>query len=165
MALGRLRAALSTWPDAPGWKRVARELLWGLPLIALLAFTTGLARFEPMPFGPSWLAFFFGLMLVPALGEELVFRALLVPLPGQAFPAWQAVLAVALFLLWHPFQALTFGSPWSAIFLDWRFLAIVAVLGTLLVRMYRVTGSIWPCVAMHWLVVATWKLVFAGPIG
>jgi predicted Abi (CAAX) family protease len=161
----RLQAALVTWPDAQGWMRIGRELLWVLPLVALLAFATGLARFEPMGFGTGWLGFFFGLMLVPALGEELVFRALLVPRPGMAFPAWQAVLVVALFVAWHPFQALTFGPPWSAIFLDPRFLVIVAVLGTLLVRIYRATGSIWPCVLIHWLVVAAWKLLFAGPIG
>lgn len=161
----RLQAALVTWPDAPGWKRIARELLWSLPHIALLAFATGLARFDPMPFGAQWLGFFFGLMLVPALGEELVFRALLVPPPDRPFPPARAALAVGAFLLWHPFQALTFGPRWSAIFLDLRFLVIVAVLGTLLVRVYRASGSIWPCVLIHWLVVAAWKLLFAGPIG
>ncbi|MFS2108236.1 type II CAAX prenyl endopeptidase Rce1 family protein [Sphingomonas sp. Sphisp140] len=161
----RLHAALVTRPDARGWNAIARELLWGLSLVALLAFATGLAHYDPKPFDARWLGFFFGLMLVPALGEELVFRALLVPPPGQPFPIWQAVLAVALFLLWHPFQALTFGPPWSAIFLDPRFLLIVAVLGVLLVRLYRATGSIWPCVATHWIVVAAWKLMFAGPIG
>lgn len=82
-ALRRLRAALVTWPVAPGGKRIARELLWGLPAIAVLAFATGLARFDPMPFGPRWLGFLFGLMLVPALGEELLFRALIVPPPGR----------------------------------------------------------------------------------
>nr|WP_281396619.1 CPBP family glutamic-type intramembrane protease [Sphingomonas kyeonggiensis] len=118
-----------------------------------------------MPFGTSWLGFFFGLMLVPALGEELLFRALIVPPPERPFPPWQAALAVGVFFLWHPFQALTFGPPWSAIFLDPRFLAIVAVLGALLVRIYRASGSIWPCVLIHWSVVAAWKLLFAGPIG
>lgn len=161
----RLHAALVTWPDARGWRLARRALLWGLPLIALLAFATGLAHVDPMPLGPSWLGFFFGLMLVPALGEELVFRGLIVPPPDRPFPPWQAVLAVGTFVLWHPFQALTFGPPWSAIFLDGRFLTIVAVLGALLVRLYRATGSIWPCVGTHWLIVAAWKLLFAGPIG
>lgn len=161
----RLHAALATWSDPRGWRAVARELLWGLPLIALLAFATGLAHFDPMPFGARWLGFFFGLMLVPVLGEELVFRALLVPRPEMPFPAWQAVPAVVLFVAWHPFQALTFGPAWSALFLEPRFLAIVAVLGVLLVRIYRVSGSIWPCVLVHWSVVAAWKLLFAGPIG
>lgn len=102
-ALRRLRAALVTRPVAPGGKRIARELLWGLPAIAVLAFATGLARFDPMPFEPRW----------------------------------------------------------SAIFLDPRFLVVVAVL----VRVYRASGSIWPCVLIHWSVVAAWKLLFAGPIG
>ncbi|WHU01513.1 CPBP family glutamic-type intramembrane protease [Sphingomonas sp. NIBR02145] len=161
----RLHAALVTWPDARGWRAVGRELLWGLPLIALLAFATGLAHFDPMPFGLPWLGVFFTLMLVPALGEELVFRGLIVPPPDRPFPLWQAALAVGMFVLWHPLQALTFGPPWSAIFLDSRFLMIVAVLGALLARLYRATGSIWPCVCTHWLIVAGWKLLFAGPIG
>ncbi|NIJ65646.1 putative Abi (CAAX) family protease [Sphingomonas leidyi] len=161
----RLRAALGTWPDAHGWRRVGFELLWGLPLVALLAFAAGLARFDPMAFGPQWLALFFGLMLVPALGEELAFRALLVPPPGRPFAPWQWAIAVGAFILWHPLQALIFGPPWSAIFLAPGFLAIVAVLGSLLVRLYRATGSIWPCVLVHWSVVAGWKLLFAGPIG
>lgn len=161
----RLHAALVTWPDVRGWRASGRELLWGLPLIALLAFATGLAHLDPMPFGIRWLGFFFGLMLVPALGEELIFRALLVPPPDQPFPMWRAVLAIGAFVLWHPFQALSFGPPWSAIFLDWRFLMIVAALGILLVRLYRATGSIWPCVGTHWLIVAAWKLLFAGSIG
>lgn len=165
-AIGRrLRAALVTWPDARGWQAVARELLWGLPLIALLAFVAGLVPFDPMPLGARWLGFFFGLMLVPAFGEELVFRALLVPRPGEPFPAWHAALVVAAFVAWHPFQALTFGPRWSAGFLDPGFLAIAAVLGTLCVRLYRATGSVWPCVLVHWSVVAVWKLLFAGPIG
>jgi len=105
-----------------------RESLWGLPLVTLLAFASGLAGFDPMPPGGQWLSFF-GLMLVPALGEELVFRVLLVPPPDRPFPAWRAVL------------------------------------GILLVRLYRITGSIWPCVLIHWLVAAAWKLLFAGPIG
>lgn len=161
----RLHAALATWPDARGWKATGCALLWGFPLIALLAFATGLAHFDPMPLGARWLGFFFGLMLVPALGEELVFRALLVPRPGMPFPAWRAVLVVAAFVAWHPLQALTFGPPWSTLFLAPRFLALVAVLGALLVRIYRASGSIWPCVLVHWSVVAAWKLLFAGPIG
>jgi predicted Abi (CAAX) family protease len=161
----RLHAALTTWPGARGWEAVARELLWGLPALALLAFATALAHFDPMAFGTRWLGFFFGLMLVPALGEELLFRALLIPRPDRPFPLWQAVFSVAAFVLWHPLQALTFGPPWSALFLEPRFLLLVAVLGALLVRLYRATGSIWPCVAVHWIVVAAWKLAFGGPPG
>jgi predicted Abi (CAAX) family protease len=75
------------------------------------------------------------------------------------------VLCVAVFVAWHPFQAVTFGPPWSALFLDPWFLLATAVLGTALVRIYRATGSIWPGVAVHWLVVASWKLLFGGPLG
>ncbi|WP_164066911.1 CPBP family glutamic-type intramembrane protease, partial [Serratia marcescens] len=52
---------------------------------------------------------FFGLMLVPVPGEELVFRALFVPLPDRPFAPWQWALAVSAFVLWHPLPALTYG--------------------------------------------------------
>lgn len=104
-------------------------------------------------------------MLVPVPGEELVFRALFVPLPDRPFAPWQWALAVGAFVLWHPLPALTYGPPWSATFLEPGFLAVVAVLGTLLVRLYRATGSIWPRVLVHWSVVAGWQLLFVGPIG
>lgn len=161
----RIAAALLTWPDRAGWMVVTRELAWSLPLIGLLGWLGGFARFEPLSFGAEWLRLFFLLMLVPALGEELLFRAVLVPRPGDPFPAWQAIAAVGAFVLWHPLQALGFGPPWSELFLHPWFLAAAALLGIALVRIYRATGSIWSCVAAHWLVVAGWKLLFGGPFG
>ncbi len=161
----RIEAALRSWPDRRGWIATVRELAWALPLIALIAFAAGLARFDPEPIDGHWWQVFLLLMLIPAFGEELLFRALLVPRPERPFPAWQALLCVAAFVAWHPLQAVTFGPPWKALFLDPRFLLAVAVLGAALVRVYRVTGSIWPGVAVHWAVVASWKLLFGGPLG
>lgn len=161
----RIEAALRSWPDRRGWAATALALLWGLPSIAILAFAGGLARFDPVPFDGGWIRVFLLLMLVPALGEELLFRALPVPRPERPFAWWQAVLCVGAFVAWHPLQAVTFGPPWSALFLDPWFLAAVAVLGAMLVGIYRATGSIWPCVGAHWLAVAAWKLLFDGPFG
>lgn len=161
----RIEAALRSWPDRRGWIAAARECAWSLPLIAAITAMGGLLRFDPEPVDGHWLRVFFAVMLLPALAEELLFRALPVPRPERPFPAWQAVLCVGAFVAWHPFQAVTFGPPWSALFLDPWFLFAVAVLGAALVRIYRATGSIWPGVAVHWLVVASWKLLFGGPLG
>jgi len=69
-----------------------------------------------------------------------------------------------LFVAWHPVQALGFGPPWAAMFLEPAFLVAVSVLGILLAKLYLDTGSLWPPVVAHWLVVLIWKLVFGGPL-
>ncbi|MEO7689415.1 MAG: CPBP family glutamic-type intramembrane protease [Sphingomonas sp.] len=159
----RIEAALRTWPDRAGWNFTIGAALPGLALIGLIAWAGGLARFHPLPVGMAWLRIASVVFVLPALAEELIFRALLVPRPDQEFPAWRAIATIALFVGWHPFQALTFGPPWSALFLTLPFLGAVVVLGATLTAIYRKTGSIWPCVAVHWLLVMSWKLLFGGP--
>lgn len=101
------------------------------------------------------------LLAAPALGEELLFRALLIPRDRPTF-GW-IVLSVLLFVAWHPFQVVTIGPPWSDLFLDPWFLALAAILGTALARIYAATRSLWPCVLVHWLVVFGWKAFLGGP--
>lgn len=101
------------------------------------------------------------LMLTPALGEEILFRGLIIPRDRPA-RKWIA-LSVLLFVLWHPLQAIAFGPPWASAFLDPWFLAAVAALGLSLARIYRATRSLWPCILFHWLVVYVWKVFLGGP--
>ncbi len=136
----------------------------GLALIMVASFALGLARVAPLLVSWIWIRYALILLVVPSLGEEILFRGLIVPPPGQPMPPLVAIAAVAAFVMWHPLQAVTFGPPWAATFLDPAFLFVVAILGTTLVWMYRRSGSIWPGVIVHWLVVAGWKLVFDGPI-
>jgi predicted Abi (CAAX) family protease len=152
-------------PDRDGWRRALAIAIVGLAAIAAVAAATGVARFDPMPFGWTWLRYAVALAIVPSLGEEILFRGLIVPPRGQPMSPAIAVGAIAAFVLWHPLQAVTFGPPWAATFLNPVFLLIVAILSTTLVWMYRRSGSIWPGVIVHWLVVTGWKLVFGGPIG
>lgn len=152
-------------PDRDGWRRALPTAIGGIATIAAVAVATGLARFDPLPFGWTWLRYAAVLVIVPSLGEEILFRGLIVPPRDRPMSTPAGIGAVAAFVLWHPLQAVTIGPPWRATFLDPAFLAIVAILGTTLVWMYRRSGSIWPGVIVHWLVVAGWKLVFGGPIG
>ena len=163
LAWRRIEAALRTWPDRAGWNFTIVAGLLGLGLIGMIAWAGGLAHFHPVPIGMVWLRTALVVIVLPALAEELIFRGLLVPRPDQEFPLWRAFATIALFVGWHPFQALTFGPPWSALFLTPAFLGAVSVLGVTLTVIYRNTGSIWPCVAVHWLLVASWKLLFGGP--
>jgi predicted Abi (CAAX) family protease len=152
-------------PDRDGWWGASLIAVGGVAIIATVAIATGLTRFDPMPFGWTWLLQAALLVIVPSLGEEILFRGLIVPPRDRPMSTPAGIGAVAAFILWHPLQAVTIGPPWRATFLDPAFLTIVAILGTTLVWMYRRSGSIWPGVIVHWLVVAGWKLIFGGPIG
>lgn len=92
------------------------------------------------------------------MGEEMVFR---VALAGrQGF--WRAALALALFVLWHPAQV-WLGLPMAQpAFLEPGFLLIAAALGLTCTLAWRMTGSIWPAVAIHWVTVVGWKAVLGG---
>jgi predicted Abi (CAAX) family protease len=160
----RLASALRL-PDRDGWWRASPVAAVGLALIASISFATGLAHVAPLAIGWAWARYALILLVVPSLGEEILFRGLIVPPRGVPMSRAMGAIAVAAFVLWHPLQAVTFGPPWAATFLDPTFLVIVAILGTTLVWMYRRSGSIWPGVIVHWLVVAGWKLVFGGPSG
>jgi predicted Abi (CAAX) family protease len=94
--------------------------------------------------------------LFPTLSEELVFRGWL--RKGMSLPALAALLA---FVAWHPLQYLV-GLPFaSSLYMEPRFLAVVAVLG-LACSITRVrSGSIWPGVILHWGAVVILKSLFS----
>lgn len=132
-----------------------------LPLLVMTAWAGGLID-PSWPFAlPEVAVLAATLFVAPALGEELLFRAALIPREGRTAP-WEALSAM-LFVAWHPLQAVTIGPPWAGAFLDPWFLACVAVLGAGLGRIYVATRSLWPCVLVHWLVVLIWKAALGGP--
>ena len=59
--------------------------------------------------------------------------------------------------------ALVFGPHWREVVLDPWFLASVAAFGVASARLYWNTGSLWPPVALHWMVVVAWKALLGGP--
>ncbi len=150
-------------PPRRAWRHLAFEAAWSLPLAALLCGLGGLLD-------PGWtddpgllLRLAIVALLAPALGEELLFRVLLLPAPGRPVPASRLVLSAALFVHGHPPQAWLFGRHWAAVVLDPFFLAAVFVIGIALGRLYARTGSIWPCVLLHWTAVVGWKALLGGP--
>jgi predicted Abi (CAAX) family protease len=92
-------------------------------------------------------------VFIPALGEELVFR---VALAGRT-DVLRAALALVVFVIWHPIQV-WLGLPMAQpAFLAPAFLIIAGMLGLVCTISWRRSGSIWPAVAMHWVVVIVWK--------
>lgn len=106
------------------------------------------------------------LLLMPALGEELIFRVALLPHPleGESLAsaaAWGA-LSLGLFVLYHPVAARCWYPPGRGVFRDGRFLAQCALLGGACVLIYGVTGSLWPPVLLHGLAVTLWLWGLGG---
>ncbi|MGX6648631.1 CPBP family glutamic-type intramembrane protease [Maricaulaceae bacterium MS644] len=107
-------------------------------------------------------------LIVPALGEELVFRGVLQPsrMDG-ARTVVRSGLSLAAFVAWHPVQA-QLGLPSAqAVFLDPAFLAMAGVLGLVCTALVHRSGSVWTAVFVHWAVVVVWKAgePFPGPPG
>ena len=159
---GRLRSALAL-PPLRVWRYLAFEALWSLPLALLLCAAGGLATPGWTEDGNQLLRLAIVALIAPALGEELLFRVLLLPRPDEPAAPRRVLMSITLFVLWHPPQALLFGSQWAAVVLNPAFLVAVAVMGLALARLYRRTGSVWPCVLLHWSAVVGWKAFFGAP--
>jgi predicted Abi (CAAX) family protease len=160
----RLRTAFRTLPDRSGWQFAACQALWLLPLIGLLGWRGGFLAWHPTFETRTWMLLAVAFVF-PAVVEEALFRVSLVPLsgtPGRRRAA--ACVALILFVLWHPIQSRLYSVPWHALALSPWFLASVAALGAACTRIWLRTRSIWPCVAMHWSVVAAWKALFGAPL-
>ena len=162
-ALQQTWRALQKWPDAGRWQAAAGIAIPAVLIIALSGYLGGWLRLEPVADLPSALIAAFILFLFPALAEELVFRGVLLSWFASFSQRLGNWLSIALFVLWHPLQALTFGPPWSAIFLQPSFLFATFILGIVLTHIRIVSQSLWPVIAIHWLLVLVWKLLFGGP--
>lgn len=154
--------ALATRPRAEDIGDLALAAALLAALAAIIGAGTGLLRWSPLPaaqLAPLALRAF----VVPALGEEFLFRALLVPASSEApRPALWIALSCALFTLWHVVE--TTFLPGSAVtFLRADFLALAAALGLLCALLRWRSGSIWTAVALHWIVVVAWRGWFGGP--
>jgi predicted Abi (CAAX) family protease len=107
-----------------------------------------------------------GLLLMPALSEELVFRVALLPHPLEGVGllsglAWGA-LSVGLFVLYHPLAGATWYPAGRMLFRGRSFLGLCALLGVACVLAYNLTGSVWAPVLIHWLVVSLWLWPLQG---
>jgi len=105
-------------------------------------------------------------LFVPAIVEEVLFRALLLPsaLDGVtplAMAPWVA-LSVGLFVAWHGLPLGLRGGVLQIPQRDPRFLLQVSVLGLACALAYIVSGSLWPAVGIHWLAVVVWRQGLQG---
>ncbi len=155
----RLLSSLTTLPSPRGWALCGLIAVVVGALMAVIGFTTGLYALTPT--APALPLRLLTVLFVPALGEEIPFRGLLVPGPEAKRP-WAAIaLSTALYVAWHPLEALTF-LPHATMFLRPDFLACTAILGLGCALMRWRTGSLWPAVILHGGFVVVWQTWLGG---
>jgi uncharacterized protein (DUF2235 family)/membrane protease YdiL (CAAX protease family) len=159
----RLKRLFGTVPASADWRLLGREALVLVPVLAILGF---LGNF--LDAGPGVGSGFPLLALVAlafVLFDETLFRGILMkPPPGGASAIGPAALSAALFVLWHPLLVLACAlasggkctSRWAWLGTDPWFLAALFGLGLVCARVTLASRSIWPAVALHWLVATAW---------
>lgn len=137
------------------------------PVIIATDMFTFQPRFDATLLVIALIAFF-----APALGEELVFRVILQPKPGQDHQQrrlmirqslfWlRIVLSLILFLLWHPAQ-IWLGLPTAQpMFAEPVFLGAAGLMAVACTISYQRSASIWPAITAHWALVVGQKALFA----
>lgn len=160
---------MTIWPDGRSWLQCFAVFVAYGALALALGLTFGNLRLEV--YGDTtgrFLRFTAIAFLVPCLSEELFFRAILLPDPQQAtsigYRLVRSMVALTLFVLWHPFNGLFLKTEARQTFLDPGFLMLAALLGGCCTLVYMRSGSIWPGTLIHWISVICWKAFLSGPI-
>jgi len=162
-----VRAALTTLPTATAWRRCASLQLLFLAVAAPIGFGSGLlhASLAPLTTGGA-LAVAVTIAIHPALTEEILFRALLLPRLGHRVTRQHlfasVAMALSLYVVAHPLNAWFFWPAAFGLFSNPIYLVLTALLGLACTAAYLISGSIWPSVAMHWLTVVLWILLLGG---
>ena len=162
--VSRLRGATFQLLSFSQFIAIGLEIAWLAPVLVICTIASDNMGWQPI-FDQGTLKLALIAIIAPSLGEELLFRAVMLPRPlqGAHFPWKIAWVSIVLFVVWHPLQAILFGGLRGQIFLDPWFLMAVLALGIGCSRLYWKTASVWPCVILHWLVVIAWKALAGGP--
>jgi predicted Abi (CAAX) family protease len=154
--------SVTTVPNAVGWGFAV--LVGGAALagMALIGFAGGLYRLGSPDYAGLPLRLI-SVAFVPSLAEEGVFRGLLMPDRYETRrPLVWIVATTAIFTSWHLVETL-FLRRAAPIFLRPDFLVCAAILGAAAAAVRWRTGSLWPCVLLHWLAVVAWQTWLGGP--
>lgn len=162
-----VRDAAIAMPSRQAWQRCALIYLAFLACAVPLGIASGLihAAVAPLPVSAA-LIVACTLLVHPAITEEIVFRALLLPRQPARVSRGRlgAAIVVALFLyvVAHPLNAHFFWPAALGVFTNPWYLALATLLGVACTATYLVSGSIWPPVIVHWVTVASWILFLGG---
>lgn len=165
--LSRLADGLLPVPGPVGPTLPLLVLLLYAPLALGLGWRSGfLSRRWRWPPLPRLLRRALALALMPAFGEELLFRGLLLPHPleGVSTPAMAAWigLSTVLFVAYHPLAARLWYQQGRGVFEDRRFLLQSALLSLACSLAYVLSGSLWWAVLLHGMAVLLWLEALGG---
>lgn len=143
--------AFTTFPPLKVWLTTFAST--ALLLIVAFFALPGFSDLSAVPSPKTLLVVALVGFFTPALFEEVVFRY---------FLNWNQTglsigISTLLFVLWHPFEAMTFlpaAKPW---FTDPGFLTFVGIFGLMSCYLRKLSNSLWPSIVSHWIVVFTWK--------
>jgi predicted Abi (CAAX) family protease len=162
-----LQGALTAIPDARSW--LACSLVF--VIFVACAGPIGLASGLLSPTTPhltierifSTAAIVF---IQPALLEEVVFRGLLLPRNPRSVSRPRlvsvAVVALALYVVSHPINAMLFRPGALHVFANPVYLVLATLLGIACTAAYFISKSLWPPVAIHWAAVLIWLWFLGG---
>jgi len=165
--LTRLILAFSTkTTDFTWWIMVQFTLLYGI-IVVPIGFRSGFLRWSTVQKSfKTKILVIVGSILSPALVEEVFFRVLIIPNIVEIMPLSRwfllALVSLILFVLYHPLIAITFYKLGRPTFFNPIFLLLTSLLGIICTSVYKLTGSIWPSIFIHWLVVVVWLLFLDG---
>jgi len=163
----RLAEAASTRPTVQDWLFAAQLLVLFAVVVTPLGFINGLTTLSPLEL--PWQSKLFivaRVMVFPAIVEEGFWRVLLLPHKTERITnrkRWLLGLPIlAMFVLMHPLNSMTFYTDAFATFTNPVFLIATTLLGLICMMAYWRSGSLWVPTAIHWLIVVAWLLVFGG---
>jgi predicted Abi (CAAX) family protease len=158
----RLAGSLVTWPDAEGWRFSVAVGLATLATMGAVGLASGLYVLHPTNRVGLPLRLL-TVLVAPALGEEALFRGLLVPSRADTVaPTSAIVMATSVFVVWHVLEAKLILPRAAALFERPDFLICAGLLGLGCAVIRWRTGSLWPAIALHWLMVTIWQTWFGG---
>lgn len=158
----RLIVSLVTWPDMTGWRFSAVVGAATLTAVGIVGFSSGLYRLNPTNLNGLPLRIL-TVLVAPAFGEEAVFRGLLIPSRAEsARPTLQIIVVTGVFVAWHLVEANLILPKAAALFERPDFLACAGLVGLGCGVIRWRTGSLWPAVTLHWLMVTIWQTWLGG---
>jgi predicted Abi (CAAX) family protease len=159
--------ALCVVPTPKVWAQTLGIFVLLIIAMAPFVLRSDFLRFKPMG-GSRWRILAVGLFLFirPSLTEEFIYRVVLLPHPAQGRPFWTTmiwvVISLTVFILSHPLNGLFIRTTAKSLFTHPTFITLAGLVGGACTAAYLLSGSIWPSVLIHWIVVITWILLFGG---
>jgi membrane protease YdiL (CAAX protease family) len=150
------RVGFGFLPKSEEWRTGARWYLIGMPLLIVLMYALDAARFRLVP-GIWWKAplTFLGILWVVALGEEVLFRGVMLEHLRGAWGTVPALLA----------SSVLFGAAhlwYGRGFPNWKMVALASVAGVFYGQAYLSARGVRAAMVTHAMVVTTWRSLFTG---